>query len=126
MFLSITCAEDLPRIDADSARELAEGTFLGGYRYERQTACSHWPRRPPPASYTSCVATVRRAPFFTEAAHVAAIRRVFPLTPVSESRFVPRALPPGYTAGFEPEHGSVRALLLEGPGMARLRLDRKK
>jgi pimeloyl-ACP methyl ester carboxylesterase len=44
-FLSVTCAEDVPRIPLDSARLAADGTFLGMYRVEQQrAACAEWPR----------------------------------------------------------------------------------
>ena len=45
MWLSVTCAEDIPRIDpAIVARETAN-TFLGDYRVRTQTeACKVWPR----------------------------------------------------------------------------------
>jgi pimeloyl-ACP methyl ester carboxylesterase len=45
MYLSITCAEDLPWINADEAERLAANTFLGDYRFRQQReACSLWPR----------------------------------------------------------------------------------
>lgn len=44
-FLSVTCAEDVPLIDPEEARRLAQGTFLGTYRVDQQArACSVWPR----------------------------------------------------------------------------------
>jgi pimeloyl-ACP methyl ester carboxylesterase len=45
MYLSVTCAEDLPWVNADEARKLADNTFLGQYRYRDQSAaCELWPR----------------------------------------------------------------------------------
>lgn len=45
MYLSVTCAEDLPWVKASEARQLAANTFLGEYRYRQQSeACALWPR----------------------------------------------------------------------------------
>lgn len=43
MFLSVTCAEDLPFIDPEQAAREARGTFLGLARYKDQkAACAAW------------------------------------------------------------------------------------
>jgi pimeloyl-ACP methyl ester carboxylesterase len=53
LYLSITCAEDVPFVAADAA-ERDEPTYLGGYRVrEQRAACAEWPhaepaRQPPP------------------------------------------------------------------------------
>jgi pimeloyl-ACP methyl ester carboxylesterase len=45
MYLSITCAEDLPWIKPDEGERLAANTFLGDYRLRQQReACALWPR----------------------------------------------------------------------------------
>ena len=45
MYLSITCAEDLPGIKPGEGEKLAENTFLGDYRLRQQReACELWPR----------------------------------------------------------------------------------
>jgi hypothetical protein len=45
MYLSITCAEDVPWIDPEEAERLAAGTFIGDYRWVQQkAACDLWPR----------------------------------------------------------------------------------
>lgn len=45
MFLSVTCAEDLPRVNERAVREAARGTLLGAYRLDQQLgACRVWPR----------------------------------------------------------------------------------
>lgn len=45
MYLSITCAEDLPWVKKDEAERLAVDTFLGDYRFRQQKeACALWPR----------------------------------------------------------------------------------
>lgn len=44
LYLSITCAEEVAPVDPEEAARLAEGTFLGDYRYRDQAdACRHWP-----------------------------------------------------------------------------------
>ncbi|HEX8409448.1 MAG TPA: alpha/beta hydrolase [Thermoanaerobaculia bacterium] len=45
LFLSVTCAEDLPRVDEAAVRKGATGTVLGTYRLDQQLgACRVWPR----------------------------------------------------------------------------------
>lgn len=51
-YLSITCSEDVARIDPDEARRLAAGTYLGDYRVRQQMrACAGWPRAQVPADF---------------------------------------------------------------------------
>lgn len=43
LYLSMTCAEDLPFVDLAAARKEAQGTFLGTYRIDQQwEACQQW------------------------------------------------------------------------------------
>ena len=45
MYLSVTCAEDLPWVKQGEGKRNAAGTFLGDYRLRQQReACSLWPR----------------------------------------------------------------------------------
>ena len=45
LFLSVTCTEEMSRIDAEAARRAAAGTLLGAYRIEQQAAaCRIWPK----------------------------------------------------------------------------------
>ena len=45
MYLSVTCAEDLPWFKRSEAEKLAADTFLGDYRVRQQLeACELWPR----------------------------------------------------------------------------------
>jgi pimeloyl-ACP methyl ester carboxylesterase len=45
MYLSVTCAEDVPFIDQDEAEKLTAGNPFGNYRVFQQTrACGLWPR----------------------------------------------------------------------------------
>jgi pimeloyl-ACP methyl ester carboxylesterase len=53
LFLSVTCAEDLPWIKPGEAERLAENTFLGDYRVRQQReACALWPRANIDSDYT--------------------------------------------------------------------------
>lgn len=52
MYLSVTCAEDLPWIKPGEAERNAAGTFLGDYRTRQQkAACELWPRSEIPKNY---------------------------------------------------------------------------
>jgi pimeloyl-ACP methyl ester carboxylesterase len=52
MYLSVTCAEDVPFIDTRAAERMNRGTFFGNYRVEQQVrACAHWPRGNVPSGY---------------------------------------------------------------------------
>jgi pimeloyl-ACP methyl ester carboxylesterase len=52
MYLSVTCAEDLPRIRRGEGERNAAGTFLGDYRLRQQrAACDLWPRAEIPKDY---------------------------------------------------------------------------
>ncbi|HKO96165.1 MAG TPA: alpha/beta fold hydrolase [Pyrinomonadaceae bacterium] len=53
LYLSITCAEDLPWIKAGEGERLAANTFLGDYRLKQQReACTLWPRATLRADYS--------------------------------------------------------------------------
>ena len=52
MYLSVTCAEDVPFIDQEEATKLTEGNPFGNYRVFQQTrACGMWPRGEIPADF---------------------------------------------------------------------------
>jgi pimeloyl-ACP methyl ester carboxylesterase len=56
MYLSVTCAEDLPWADEVEAERAAEGTFLRDYRLRQQgDACRLWPRGDVPADFADPV-----------------------------------------------------------------------
>ena len=56
LYLSITCAEDLPWIKAGEGESLAANTFLGDYRLRQQReACALWPRATIPGDYSESV-----------------------------------------------------------------------
>ena len=58
MYLSVVGTEDIPFIDASSARASAEGTFLG-YRMvrNRQKACRAWPHSDVPDDFSDPVSS---------------------------------------------------------------------
>lgn len=56
LYLSITCAEDLPWIKPGEGERLAANTFLGDYRLRQQReACALWPRARIPRGYSEPV-----------------------------------------------------------------------
>jgi pimeloyl-ACP methyl ester carboxylesterase len=53
LYLSITCAEDLPWIKSGEGERFAANTFLGDYRLRQQReACALWPRATIPSDYS--------------------------------------------------------------------------
>jgi pimeloyl-ACP methyl ester carboxylesterase len=56
MYLSVTCAEDLPWVPEGAGEAAAEGTFLRDYRLRQQrAACELWPRGDVPADFADPV-----------------------------------------------------------------------
>ena len=56
LYISVTCAEDLPWIEPGVGERNAVGTFLGDYRLRQQReACAEWPRGSIPKDYGSPV-----------------------------------------------------------------------
>ena len=52
MYLSVTCAEDLPMIKPGEGERNGANTFLGDYRLQQQrAACALWPRGSVPGNY---------------------------------------------------------------------------
>ena len=52
MYLSVTCAEDLPMIKSGEGESNGTNTFLGDYRLQQQrAACALWPRGSVPGNY---------------------------------------------------------------------------
>ncbi|HEV7745988.1 MAG TPA: alpha/beta fold hydrolase [Pyrinomonadaceae bacterium] len=52
MYLSVTCAEDLPMIKSGEGERKGKDTFLGDYRLRQQrAACALWPRGDIPKNY---------------------------------------------------------------------------
>jgi pimeloyl-ACP methyl ester carboxylesterase len=66
MYLSVTCAEDLPFIPKSIDGSADEKTFLGSYRLRQQReACAEWPRGLVPKDYSSPVRSDVPALIFT-------------------------------------------------------------
>jgi pimeloyl-ACP methyl ester carboxylesterase len=56
MYLSVTCAEDLPWIEPGEGEAIAKNTFLGDYRLRQQReACALWPQAKIESDYSSPV-----------------------------------------------------------------------
>lgn len=56
LYLSVTCAEDLPFVPTEEGLREAKGTFLGDYRLRQQkAACAVWPRGAIPKGYRQAV-----------------------------------------------------------------------
>ena len=56
MYLTVTCAEDLPWIEPGDGERLSANTFLGDYRLRQQReACALWPRATIPKDYSEPV-----------------------------------------------------------------------
>jgi len=52
MYLSVTCSEDVARIDPRAVRGLTAGTYFGDYRVRQQVrACAAWPRAHVPPDF---------------------------------------------------------------------------
>jgi pimeloyl-ACP methyl ester carboxylesterase len=112
MFLSIVCAEDVPRIDATRARELSADTFLGGeWLADMKTECEHWPAAQLPAAYFE--------PVESDVPALLLSGNLDPVTPPSWGELVARGLPrsrhvvvPGAAHGTTPL-GCVPDLIAE-------------
>ena len=86
LYLSITCAEDVPWIDPGEGEREAEGTLVGDYRLKQQrAACALWPRGTIPKDYFERV---------KEAAPVLLVTGQWdPATPPSSGDRIARSLP---------------------------------
>ena len=86
MYLSITCAEDLPRVDRKDAEKRGANTFLGDYRYRDQNeACRLWPRATIDAKYADPVRSDKPVLILTG--------EWDPVTPPSQGDAVAKTLP---------------------------------
>lgn len=86
LYLSITCAEDLPWIKPGEGERLAANTFLGDYRLRQQReACALWPRASVPADYSQ--------PTKGEAPVLILTGEWDPVTPPANGEAVARNLP---------------------------------
>jgi pimeloyl-ACP methyl ester carboxylesterase len=88
LYLSVTCAEDIPYIDTAAARQGFHGTVFGDYRVSQQTrAATHWPRGSLPAGYLD--------PFTSEVPTLIVSGYRDPVTPPSFAEELKQSLPNG-------------------------------
>jgi hypothetical protein len=88
LYLSVTCAEDLPRIAPGEGERVSVGTFLGDYRLRQQRrACGIWPAMAPPPGFGKPVAAPTPALLFSG--------EWDPVTPPSQAEAALRELPNG-------------------------------
>jgi pimeloyl-ACP methyl ester carboxylesterase len=86
MYLTVTCAEDLPWIKRKIDERLAQNTFLGEYRLVQQReACALWPRATIPSDYGKPVRSDVPVLIFTG--------QWDPVTPPENGDYVARTLP---------------------------------
>lgn len=86
MYLSVTCAEDVPFIDQNEAATANAGNPFGNYRVEQQTrACRMWPRGKIPDDYHQPVSSNIPVLIFSGL--------VDPVTPPERGEEVARHLP---------------------------------
>ncbi|HSC25851.1 MAG TPA: alpha/beta fold hydrolase [Vicinamibacterales bacterium] len=85
LYLSITCAEDVPFVSPDAA-ERDESTYLGGYRVRQQrAACAEWPR--------GAVPDWHGQPVHSDLPVLIISGELDPVTPPSHGEEVARTLP---------------------------------
>jgi pimeloyl-ACP methyl ester carboxylesterase len=86
MYLSVTCAEDVPFIDQEEAARANAGNPFGNYRVVQQTrACSMWPQGEIPAGY--------REPVSSDAPTLIISGQLDPVTPPERGDEVASHLP---------------------------------
>lgn len=86
MYLSVTCAEDLPWVKAEEAKKIGTSTFLGAYRYDQQSAaCELWPRATIDSKYAEPVRSEKPVLIMTG--------EWDPVTPPSQGDAVAKTLP---------------------------------
>jgi pimeloyl-ACP methyl ester carboxylesterase len=86
MYLSVTCAEDVPFIDQEEAARMNAGNPFGNYRVVQQTrACSMWPQGKIPAGYLE--------PVYSKAPVLILSGQVDPVTPPERGEEVASHLP---------------------------------
>ena len=86
MYLSVTCAEDVPFIDPEEATRLTAGNPFGNYRvFQQMRACSMWPRGEIPADF--------REPVSSNASVLIFSGNMDPVTPPKYGEEVSRHLP---------------------------------
>ena len=86
MFLSIVCAEDVPRFDEQRAVELTQGTFLDGkWLLDLKAQCESWPAARLPEAYFE--------PVVSDVPSLLLSGNLDPVTPPSWGELVAQSLP---------------------------------
>ncbi|HEX6045221.1 MAG TPA: alpha/beta hydrolase [Pyrinomonadaceae bacterium] len=86
MYLTVTCAEDIPWITRKEDEHLAQNTFLGEYRLRQQReACALWPRGTIPSDYGK--------PVRSDVPVLMLTGEWDPVTPPVNAEYVARTLP---------------------------------
>ena len=86
MYLSVTCAEDLPWIKPGEGERMAQNTFLGDYRLRQQReACALWPRAEIERDYSQ--------PVRADAPVLILTGEWDPVTPPSNGEYAAKTLP---------------------------------
>jgi pimeloyl-ACP methyl ester carboxylesterase len=86
MYLTVTCAEDIPWIKRKKDERLAQNTFLGEYRLVQQReACALWPRATIPSDYAK--------PVRSDVPVLILTGQWDPVTPPVNGEYVARTLP---------------------------------
>jgi pimeloyl-ACP methyl ester carboxylesterase len=86
MYLSVTCAEDVPFIDQQEAAALNANNPFGNYRVFQQTrACGMWPRGKIPANFLDPVSSDAPVLIFSG--------NLDPVTPPQRGEEISRSLP---------------------------------
>ena len=86
MYLSVSCAEDVPFIDQEEAAKLTAGNPFGNYRVFQQTrACSMWPRGEIPVGFLEPVSSNAPVLIFSG--------NMDPVTPPKSGEEIARHLP---------------------------------
>ncbi len=107
LYLSVTCAEDLPRIKPLEGEKAAAGSYLGDYRLRQQRAACHaWPRGAVPDEYPG--------PVRSDAAALLIVGEWDPVTPPFLAEEAARTLPNGRVLVVP--HGAHGQSGLEGTG----------
>lgn len=86
MYLTVTCAEDIPWIKAGEGERLGQNTFLGDYRVRQQReACALWPRAKIESDYAK--------PVRSDVPVLILTGEWDPVTPPKNGDYVARTLP---------------------------------
>ena len=107
LYLSVSCAEDVPFIDRDRAARMAEGSAMGLYRVDQQVrACQLWPR-------AEVDPEIIHAPLETEIPVLLVSGNVDPVTPPANGEMVAARMPNSLHVVIPNGHHDVAGLANE-------------